>query len=176
MDIAAGPNLIRVDFVPGQILSNLKSANEFVNITSATRHRIHVLGIAKLYTHVGTHCCRQSFLVVRNLNADAILGTTYNNSQVTQVLPRKKCDVLKDGSVVKLQKRGATIPTAKQTKESLQPTTPCLHKLRLNRRTLVEANSECLIAVTVPISGTVLLRLYFLKEMSEMYSLEMRHC
>ena len=89
LDTGAGPNLIRSDCVPKQILNNLKSAHEFINISSASRHRIQVMGIASLTVKIADHICTQPFLVVKNLNADALLGTTFIDSQVEQILPRK---------------------------------------------------------------------------------------
>ena len=157
LDTGAGPNLVRSDCVSQEVLRGLKSANEFANISSASRHKIHVLGIASLVVKIADHAVRQSFLVVRNLNADAILGTTYIDGQVEAIQPRRKQATLRNGSVVKIQKRGATIPTVRRTKENLEPVVTDLHKIRVSRRTTIAPHSEVQMPVTIPVNGTVLL-------------------
>ena len=121
LDTGARPNLIRADCTPKEALSNLRSATEFATIASASRHRIHVIGIATLTVRVGEHTCRQPLLVVRNLSADVILGTTYIDSQVEYISPRQKIAVLRDSNTVAIQKRGASLPTTKRTKEATTP-------------------------------------------------------
>ena len=89
-DTGAGPNLIRSACLSSAVLDNLQSPREFVNLSSASKHRIQVLGITNLSITAGDHTCRQPFLVVKNLNADAILGTTYIDSQVEYISPNAK--------------------------------------------------------------------------------------
>ena len=156
-DTGAGPNLIRSDCIPPKALRELKSAKEFANISSASKHRIQVLGITTLSVRVADHVCRQQFLVVRNLNADAILGTTFIDTQVDAIQPRRKRAVLRNGSIVAIQKRNATVPTMKRVGESLTPTPAETPKLRLICRTVLAPHSESQVLVTVPVTGTVLL-------------------
>ena len=156
-DTGAGPNLIRADCVEREVLNRLRSAHEFANISSASRHRLEILGIATLSVSVGEHSVRQPFLVSKNLNADAILGTTYIDANVEYIAPRKQVTVLRDGSVVKIQKRGASTPTTEKTKENILPEPMVTNRVRTTRRISLPPHSEYNVEATTPFNGTAVL-------------------
>ena len=54
-DTGAGPNLIRADCLKPEVLQRLRSAREFANISSASRHRLEILGIATLTVTINAH-------------------------------------------------------------------------------------------------------------------------
>ena len=96
-------------------------------------------------------------MVTKNLNAEAILGTTYIDNHVEYIAPRKRVAVLRDGSVIKIQKRGASIPTMEKTKESVTPEPSTTTKVRTSKRIILKPHSECNVEVTTALNGTLLL-------------------
>ena len=44
-DTGAGPNLIRADCVPLEILANLNRDRRIINLSSASKHKSHTIGV-----------------------------------------------------------------------------------------------------------------------------------
>ena len=51
-DTGAGPNIIRADFLPPEVLSSLNTERTIANLASATKHALDTLGIAYLYVDI----------------------------------------------------------------------------------------------------------------------------
>ena len=85
-DTGAGPNIIRADILPDEVLSSLQTSREIANLSSASQHKLDTLGIAYLYINVSGYICRQPFVVAKQLSADMLLGTTFTDKIDTLVI------------------------------------------------------------------------------------------
>eukprot|EP00171_Calliarthron_tuberculosum_P022458 IDg22458t1 len=61
LDTGAGPNLIRADLLPQRLLDELDRTREIVNIASASKHRLDVLGTLALTVTVESSTVRLPF-------------------------------------------------------------------------------------------------------------------
>lgn len=125
-DTGAGPNLIRADMLPDELLSSFYSSRDVVNLAGAGGHRLNVLGFTLLHVLIGALTCTQPFVVVRTLGANALLGTTFIDSQVEAIWIRQRRVVLNNGYDVDIYKRpGWRRPTIVRTNEdpSVEPPT-----------------------------------------------------
>ena len=68
-DTSAGPNLIRADCVPAEILANVNRDRRIVNLASASKHKLHTIEVVYRGMDMGRYACRQAFVVVRLLAA-----------------------------------------------------------------------------------------------------------
>lgn len=87
------------------------------------------------------HVCRQPFLVLKTLNAEAIRGTTYIDNQVEAIQSRRKRGVVRNVSIVKILKRNATAPMTERIGEFNTRAQIATPKIRLTRRTVLAPHS-----------------------------------
>lgn len=81
-----------------------------VNLTSASNHRIEVLGMVKLSVTIATYTARVPFVVVRTLGADALLGCEYQDLHVETIKPRRRTCESDNGDVAPIIRRAAARP------------------------------------------------------------------
>ena len=82
LDTGAVPNLVRLDVLSPADRKKISTTRECVNLSSATNHRLHTVGTISLCVKVATQTARQTFIVVRQLGADVILGCTFIDRHV----------------------------------------------------------------------------------------------
>ena len=73
-DTGAGPNLIRADCVPPEILGNVNCDRRIVNLASASKHKLHTIRVVYLWMDIGGCAYCKPFVVVRRLADDVITG------------------------------------------------------------------------------------------------------
>ena len=117
LDTGAGPNLIREGCCPRDALESLDDSREIVNLSSATNHRLDVLGITTLTVTLGDYTARVPFVVVRNLGADILLGCTFIDRHVEGIFPTKRNARLANGCVIPIIRRRALEPVVEQLPE-----------------------------------------------------------
>ena len=88
-DSGAGPNLIHLRCVAEPWLAAIKSARSLPLIDASNRS-MKALGELKLHAQIGEFCARVPFLVVTNLAVDCILGTTFLDRHVKEILPPQR--------------------------------------------------------------------------------------
>ena len=117
LDTGAGPNLIREGCCSRDALESLDDSREIVNLSSATNHRLDVLGITTLTVTLGDYTARVPFVVVRNLGADILLGCTFIDRHVEGIFPTKRNARLANGCVIPIIRRRALEPVVEQLPE-----------------------------------------------------------
>ncbi len=128
----------------------------------------------KLTVKIASYAVRQPFVVVRQLQADALLDCTYTEKHVEQVRLRMKFIQLANGVRVPIRRRAQAIPLDRPTKEThcVTPAPALTHsaKVCVARRTRVPAGTEAAIQVSARVSGTHVLspipNLYFRERVS----------
>lgn len=143
-DTSAGPNLVRANVLPEEVLRNLDKSREIVNLTSASKHRLTTLGLVRLCVQVGAYVTMQTFIVVRELAADVILGCSFIDSHVEEIKIRKRTVVLSHGSTVPILRRRDGVPRMFSPKQDLSvPAPPPEDRiLRMSRTTVLPSESE----------------------------------
>lgn len=158
-DTGAGPNLIRADLLPPELLERADRRRDVVNLASASNHRLKTKGIVTLTVRLGDFTVRQPFVVTEQLGADAILGTTFIDAHVDTIYIRKRCIQLEDGSVVRIEKRRAAAPAHSRTSETPKvvrpPPKPML--LKVTQRVTLPARSETVVSVRCGLKGDILM-------------------
>ena len=89
-DTGAGRNLIRADCVPPEILANVNRDRRTFNLASASKHKLHTIGVVYLWMNIGGYACSQPFVVVRRLAADVITGCTFLDDHAESLQIRRK--------------------------------------------------------------------------------------
>ena len=117
-DTGAGPNLIRADCVPPEILANVNRDRRIVNLASASKHKLQTIGVVHLWMDIGGYACRETFVFVRRLASDVIIGCMflYDHSESLQI--RCKVLILTDGTAVPIGRHAAGIPIVVRTRSS----------------------------------------------------------
>ena len=171
-DTDAGPNLIRADRVPPEILANVNRDRRIVNLSSASKHKLHTIGVVYLWMDIGGYACRQPFVVVRRLAADVIIGCTFLDDHAESLQIRRKVLILADGTVVPIRRRAAGKPTVVPIRERVEvallpPKTNLVH---VAQRIVLPPQSETIIKVVCGRTGPVVLdprrRLYDKRQLS----------
>lgn len=74
LDTRTGPNLVRAYTLPQRLLAELDCSREILNLDSASKHILDVLGITPISVTIGSHTVRFPFIAVRQLETIMILG------------------------------------------------------------------------------------------------------
>lgn len=160
LDTGAGPNLVRADILLQRLLTELDRSREIVNLASASKHRLDVLGITTLSVTVGTHTVRLPFIAVRKLGTYVILGCHYMDKAVDTIQVQQRHVILVDSSRVRIIRRRAVVP---MTQGSSEPTTvqrrsaASPNAIRCAQRIILEPRSETNMSVTCLLGGLKLL-------------------
>ena len=155
-DTGSGPNLIRADCVPPEILANVNRDRRIVNLASASKHKLHTIGVVYLWMDVGGYACRQpSFVVVRRLDADVIIGCTFLDEYAESLQIRRKVLILADGTVVPIRRRAAGKPTVVRTREHFEvaPLPPKTNLVHVAQRIVLPPQSETIVKVVCGVLG-----------------------
>ena len=169
---SAGPNLIRADCVPPEILANLNRDRRIVNLASASKHKLHTIGVVYLWMGMGGYACRQPFVVVRRLAADVIIGCTFLDDHAESLQIRRKVLILADGNVVPIRRRSAGKPTVVRTRERVEvaPLPPKTNLVHVAQRIVLPPQSETIVKVFCGRTGPVVIdprpRLYDKRQVS----------
>lgn len=90
VDTGAGPNLISEICCPLDAIHHIDSAREIANLYSASKHPLNGLGVVSLTVIVGSLTSKHSFVVVKNIGTDVILGCSYTDVAVPEIHCHKK--------------------------------------------------------------------------------------
>ena len=156
LDTGAGPNLIRADLLPEQVISKINRSREIINLSSASNHKIDVLGTTLLTVKVGDQLTRTQFVVVRNLGADVILGCQYIDSAVAALNVNHRSLTLRNDDIVPILRRRAIPPSCESSTESkiLFPRAfSSLASIRCASRTTILPGHEHLVEVQAGLRG-----------------------
>ena len=158
-DTGAGPNLIRADCVPPEVLAKINRDRHVVNLASASKHKLHTIGIVNLHVNLGGYKCRQPFVVVRRLAADVTLGCTFPDEHVESLHPRRRTMTLTDSTTIPIRRRPADTPTVVRTREKLEvePALPRENTIRVSRRIVLPPQSETNVQAVCSYTGPVVL-------------------
>ena len=171
-DTAVGPNLIRADCVPAEILANVNRDRRIVNLLSASQHKLQTIGVVYLWLDMGGYACRQPFVVVRRLAADVIIGYTFLDEHADSLQIRRKVLILADRTVVTIRRRAAGKPTAVRTRERVEvaPLPPKTNLVHVAHRIVLPPQSEKIAKVFCGRTGSMVLdprpRLYDKRQVS----------
>ena len=157
LDTGAGPNVIRASCVPDEVLKTIDKDREVVNLTSASRDPLKVLGIVHLHVQIGDYTCRQPFVVVEELSAEVLLGTMFIDAHVEIIWVRRRCCILRDRSTIYLVRRSATAFPPDEPKEIQAPSKSPDLKVRIARPATLAPRSETHVTVTMTQSGRYML-------------------
>eukprot|EP00171_Calliarthron_tuberculosum_P021901 IDg21901t1 len=160
LDTGAGPNLIRAALLPEDTLNKLDQSRETVNLSSASKHRLDVMGLVSLTVTVADLSIRQTFVVVRQLGADVILGCQFIDSAVDFLSVRGRHLILTTGKEVPIARRRAVIPTDRDTSEvkTIRPRNATPRNLiRCAQRVVLPPRSETNVLVSCALGGTRML-------------------
>lgn len=160
MDTSAGSNLIREDLLPQQSLDELDRTREIVNLSSASKHRLDVLGITTLSVTVAAHTVRVPFVVMVQLGTDVILRCHYIEKAVDSIQVQLCRVLLIDASHVPIVCRRAAVPKAQNAVnlETINRRNPAPKNLiRCTERTVLAPESETNMSVLCHDSGLRLL-------------------
>ena len=158
LDTGAGPNVIRADAVPDGLVDSIDTSKNVVNLSSASRDPLDVLGILYLHVKIAGYSCKQPFVVVRELSSDALLGTTFIDEHVEVIWVRRALCILRDQTLVPIQKRASptTVRDRDEPRELREKPKPA-PQVRVRRAVQIPARSEGFVEVTVDCSGRLLL-------------------
>ena len=158
-DTGAGPNLIRADCVPPEVLAKVNSDRHVFNLASASKHKLHTIGIVNPHVNLGGYKCRQSFVVVRRRAADVILGCTFLDEHVESLHPRRRTMILTDGMTIPIRRRPAGTPTVVRTRKKfeVEPALPRENTIRTSRRIVLPPQSETNVQAVCSYTGPVFL-------------------
>ena len=171
-DKGAGPNLIRVDCVRPEILANVNRDRRIVNLASASKHKVHTIGVVYLWMDIGGYACRQPVVVVRRLAAEVIIGYTFLDDHADSLQIRRKILILAYGTVVPIRRRAAGKHTVVRTRERVEvaPLPPKANLVHAARRIVLPPQSETIVKVVCGRTGPVVLdprpRLYDKRQVS----------
>ena len=156
-DIGAGPNLIRADCVPPEILASVNRDRRIVNLASASKHKLHTIGVVYLWMYIGGYACRKRFVVVRRLAADVIIGCIFLGDHAESLQIRRKVLILADGTVVPIRRRAAGITTVVRTRERIEvaPLPPKTNLVHVAQRIVLPPQSEKTVIVVCGRTGPV---------------------
>lgn len=160
LDTGAGPNLIRSGLVPEEFLAQMDKSREVVNLSSASKHRLDVLGLIPLTITVADLTIRQTFVVVRQLGADVILGCHFIDKALEFIAVQKRHVILTSGAVVPIIRRRAIVPIEGELPEpkELRNRNPApTNLIRCAKRVILDPNSETNVLVSCDVGGTRLL-------------------
>ena len=157
LDTGAGPNVVRASCVPEEARKTIDKEREVVNLTSASRDPLKVLGIVHLHVKVGDYTCRQPFVVVEDLSAEVLLGTTFIDAHVEVIWVRRRCCILRDRSTIYLARRSSTAFPPDEPKEVTPPPRAPDLKVRIARPAILAPRSETHVTVTMTQSGRYML-------------------
>jgi len=104
LDTGSGPNLIKSSLLTSDVLRDMDTTREIVNLRGAGGHRLKVRGLATLTVKIGNTVVRQPFIVVDALGADAILGTTFIDEHIEALWIRKRRVIFRNGEEFPIQK------------------------------------------------------------------------
>ena len=158
-DTGAGPNLIRADLLPDDVIHRLNTTRKVVNLRSASTHQISVLGITHLTVEVNGYRCRQPFVVVRQLTSDVIIGTTFIDEHVENIWVRQRKVILLDGTEIPIQRRSALgKPTCLRTTEKTTLDNFSVpEKVYVAQQIILPARSETVVLATIVKPGLYVL-------------------
>eukprot|EP00171_Calliarthron_tuberculosum_P017931 IDg17931t1 len=118
LDTGAGPNLIRADLLPQRLLDELDRSQEVINLASASKHRLDVLGITQLTVTIASYTARMPFVGVRQLGTDVILGCHFIDKAVDSIQIRHRRIALTNGSHAPIIRRRAVAPSTRSSAKS----------------------------------------------------------
>ena len=148
-DTGAGHNLIRADCVPPDILAKVNHDRRIVNLASASKHKLHTIGVVYLWMDIGGYACRQPFAVARRLAADVVIGCTFLEDHAESLQIRRKVLIFADGTVVPIHRRDAGKPTVVRTCEHIEvaPLPPKTNLVHVAQRIVLPPQSETIFKV-----------------------------
>ena len=154
-DTGAGPNLIRADCVPPEIFANVNRDRRIVNFASASKHKLHTIGVVYLWMEIGGYACRQPFVVVRRLVAEVIIGCKFLDDHAASLQIRRKVLILADGTVVPIRRRAAGKPTVVRTRERVEmaPLPLKTNLVHVAHRIVLPPQSETIVKVVCGRTG-----------------------
>lgn len=159
IDTGAGPNLVKAELVPAQVLQSLDSNRQVVNLASASNHRLETLGVVHLIVQVGQQASRHPFVVTRQLSADVILGCTFLDNHVEGIFPRRRYIELASGDIAPILRRESKIPSMQRSKEDPKlPRGPLKDQvtdnlLRVTKMVVIPPGTEQVVRVSTPCRG-----------------------
>ena len=158
-DIGAGPNLIRADCVPPEILANVNRDRRIVNLASAAKHKLHTIGVVSLWMDIGGCAFRQPFVVIRRRAAGIIIGCTLLDDHAESLQIRRKVLILADGTVVPIRRLSAGKSTVVRTRERIEvtPLPPKSNQVHVAQRIVLPPQSETIVKVVCGRTGPVVL-------------------
>ena len=148
-DTDAGPNLIRADSVPPEILANVNRDRRAVNLASASKHKLHTIEFVYLWMDIGGYACLQPVVIVRRLAANVIIECKFFDGHAESLHIRRKVFILADGTVVPIRRRAAGKPTVVRTRERVEvaPSPPKTNLVHVAPRIVLPPQSETIVKV-----------------------------
>ena len=127
------------------------------NLASASKQRLHTIGVVYLWVDIGGYACRRTFVVVRRSAPDVIVGCTFLDDHAESLQIRRKVLILADGTVAPIRRRAAGKPTVVRTRERIEvallpPKTNLVHFVQL---ILLPPQSETIFKVVCGRTGPV---------------------
>ena len=158
-DTGAGPNLIRADLLPPGVIKTACQKREIVTLRSASKHRLETMGIVTLTVKIADMTARTPFVVVKQLGADALLGTTFIESHCELMWFRKRKLLLQNGTWVHVQKRMDPRPNASSRPERKDVCTPgqAPDRVHVAARITLPPASETVVKAVTGVMGEMIL-------------------
>ena len=162
LDTGAGPNIINARCIPRQWHQYIRSVKT-PRLVSASKTAMPVLGVIELMVRIGSLHVRIQFLVVANLVADMILGTTFIDRYVKAILPGHRKVVFNDAPSVAIigETKALGLPTPTVTDKLLTnkkespsvPSNTVSKKIRVARPAVLPPMTQCQVWVQTDVGG-----------------------
>lgn len=85
LNTGTGPNLVRLSVLPASLRKKVDYPRALVNLQSASKHKLAMLGVVLFLAKVGHYITGQLFVVMRNDAVEVILGCMYIDDHIEKL-------------------------------------------------------------------------------------------